>query len=217
MTYKNLVKKYKKIFSRIELYDEKSLRLDKIVILDGEKQGKWLGRLVFNTESEFDDLSLENIEVPQDSCEDQYGTHFLSKVSVNEVECVFNDFAAFADELRPSFPKLRVNNAKFVSYLIENSFDDTDIIKHLPDKLDTQDDYGWTLLMDAISSDNATLVQYLINKNVDLTLVSYKGYTALDQAYKFDNNEIIAMLESYDEKIKLELLCDEADTHGVSL
>lgn len=59
----------------------------------------------------------------------------------------------------------------------------------------------YSALFSAISVQNKAVVQYLIEQGADLTL-TFKGQSALDFAKEVDNEEIIKLLDSKQEKLK---------------
>lgn len=206
MNYNKLIKEYRNSCYPLDMSIRNDLKFYKKV----QDERAWGGWITFHKNDRGIDLFLSEIDIKDYKRGDP-------EYDPESDLVVFNDFINYTNELKSSCSDLKINMTRFSSYLIQNGRSLSSIIKYLPDNLNNQDDYGWTILMEAASWENIELVEYLINKNVDMSLKSDKGLTVLDIHNSSDDSKLLAILTAYDQKTRLSLLCDDDDSLSMSL
>ena len=114
---------------------------------------------------------------------------------VDDIELVF-----IAAKMMPKvFDKHKTNGTVFASGYDENTAKGiTEIVCILLNNrsVNITTESGETLLMFSAKRGNEYLVKYLLDNGADVSLVDYKGRTALDYAIQANNIEVIEILQS---------------------
>ncbi len=79
-----------------------------------------------------------------------------------------------------------------MSINMKDSFEN--LLKSNPNYIKDVNEFGYTALHCEVINGNKTMVELLLKYNIDKTIKSNKGYTALDLAIKFDWKHIIPLL-----------------------